>query len=224
MKKWLKKIGLVRYLYSRYVAGLPFNFYTKKISGANNKIKIDAQIIWRSSIYVSGENNSICIDDSSLIRKLHIRIVGDNNHIYIGNGCYVKEGIIWIEGDRNTCNIGHHTTIESAEFYLTEKNTTINSGDDCMLADTIIFRTGDSHSILDVNDNILNPAGNISIGDHVWIGQGVTVLKNSAVGPGCVIGTRSVVNKEFKEGNLIIAGIPAKEVKAGIRWVRERLA
>lgn len=223
MKGWLIKNGLVRYIYSRCVAGLPIDFYMKKISGINNRVKINTQIIWRSSIYIKGENNCIFIDGSILIRKLSIKIIGNNNNIYIGNGCQIKNGIIWIEGDKNTCKIGRNTTIESAEFYLTEKNTTIDIGHDCMFAKTIIFRTGDSHTILDNNDNILNPAGNITIGNHVWIGQGVTLLKNSTVGQGSIVGTCSVVNKEFKEENIIIAGVPAKKVKSGIRWIRERL-
>lgn len=224
MKSWLKKIAVVRNLYGRYVAGIPFDFYTKKVSGFNNQVRVDAQIIWRSSISINGSNNRVTIANSKLIRKLHIKIVGDNNHVHIGNDCQIKEGVIWIEGESNTCSIGHQTTIEAAELYLTEKRTKIEIGNDCMLADSIIFRTGDSHSILDMQTNrILNRAGSIVIGNHVWIGQGVTLLKNTFVGGGSVIGTRSLVNKSFEDENIVLAGVPAKKVKSGIRWVRERL-
>lgn len=86
-----------------------------------------------------------------------------------------------------------------------------------MLADSITLRTGDSHSILDMQSNcILNPAGNILIGDHVWIGRRVTLLKNTSVNNGSVIGTRSLVNKSFEEKNIILAGIPARKVKSNI--------
>jgi acetyltransferase-like isoleucine patch superfamily enzyme len=224
MRGLLKNIPIMKNLYQRYLVGIPFNLYTKTISGLNNQVRVNANIIWRLSIHINGLNNTVTIANAKLIRNLHIEIIGDNNNIYIGNDCQIKKGVVWIEGDSNICMIGSQTTIESAELYLTEKYTKIEIGNDCMLADSIVFRTGDSHSILDMQTNrVLNRAGNIVIGDHVWIGQGVTLLKNSVVQNGTVIGTRSLVNKSFEDTNIILAGVPAKIVMSEIRWVRERL-
>jgi acetyltransferase-like isoleucine patch superfamily enzyme len=224
VKRWLKEFAFARNLQSKFTAKIPFNFYTKKLSGLGNRIQIDAQIIWNSSIRINGSNNRVTIAASKSIRKLRIKIIGNDNTIHIGEDCQIKQGVVWIEGDGNSCRIGRQTTIEAAEFFLTEKFTKIELGDDCMLGDSIVFRTGDSHSILDAQTGrVLNPAGNIIIGDHVWIGQGVTLLKNVAIGSGAVIGTRSLVNKPFVEENLVIAGIPARKIRSGVRWIRERL-
>lgn len=183
MKSWLKKFSFVRNIHKRWISKTPFNFCTRKVKGFCNQINVDAQVIWRSSIHINGSNNSVTINNAKLISKLNISVVGDNNNVIIGLGCQIKECIILIEGNSNTCQIGNQTTIEAAELYLTENNTTIAIGNDCMLADSIVFRTGDSHSILDIQTGcILNPAGDITIGDHVWIGQGVTFLCRSRFG------------------------------------------
>ena len=224
MKGVLKNFAFLRNLYGRYLERIPFNFYTKKIYGLNNRVQIDAKIIWRSSISINGSNNMVTIANAKLITKLKIKIIGNENNVYIGNDVQIKEGVIWIEGDSNECSIGNKTTIEASDFYLTEEYTKIEIGIDCMMADSIVFRTGDSHSILEMQTNrLLNRAGTIVIGDHVWIGQGVTMLKNSFVGAGSVIGTRSIVNKSFDDENIILAGVPAKKIRSGVRWVRERL-
>ena len=44
------------------------------------------------------------------------------------------------------------------------------------------------------------------------------VLKNSEIKDNSVIGANAVVAKKFKEGNVIIAGNPAKILKKNINW------
>ena len=67
---------------------------------------------------------------------------------------------------------------------------------------------------------LLNPDSDIEIGNHVWVGQDVTILKNTKIGNNCVIGAGSLVNKNFIENNVVIAGNPAKIVKYDINWDR----
>ena len=224
MKKWLKRFHFIHNLHSRYILKIPFNWCKKKIVGQDNSVDFSSSIVWKSSINIEGSNNKILLKGSKLIQNLSIKIIGDNNLISIGENCWLKNSVIWIEGNGNICQLGKGTTIESAELFLTEQNTTIEIGEDCMLSDSIVFRTGDSHSILDIDtgERINNP-GDIFISNHVWIGQGVTVLKNTFIGSGSVIGTRSVVNKRFEDENIIIAGVPSRKVKSNVKWTRERL-
>jgi serine O-acetyltransferase len=51
------------------------------------------------------------------------------------------------------------------------------------------------------------------IGDNVYIGPGVKFVKPCIIGDNVAIGANSVVTSSFSEGNVIIAGIPAKIVK-----------
>ncbi|GEM_PF-1230138 len=54
--------------------------------------------------------------------------------------------------------------------------------------------------------------GEIIIGNNVWIGRNVTILKGAKIGDNCVIATGSIVTKEIP-ANCVAAGIPAKPVK-----------
>ena len=54
--------------------------------------------------------------------------------------------------------------------------------------------------------------GEIVIGNNVWIGRNVTILKGAKIGDNCVIATGSIVTKEIPS-NCVAAGIPAKAVK-----------
>ena len=58
----------------------------------------------------------------------------------------------------------------------------------------------------------------IVIGNHVWIGSGVKILKGVKIGDNNVIAGSSVVTKSFDEQNVLIAGNPAKIIKREISW------
>ena len=170
-----------------------------------------------------GSNNSVHIENSRFLRNLEIRILGDDNHVFIGNSTWIKNSQILIEGNSNFCSIGAECTMEGVDIFLTEDHTKVIIGEDCMFSDLIVMRTGDSHSIYDLSTKKrLNKSSNIEIGSHVWIAQGVTVLKRSIVPNGSVVAAKSLVNKKFDESNIVIAGIPAEKVKSDIFWSRSR--
>ena len=93
-----------------------------------------------------------------------------------------------------------------------------------MFSNKIQLRTSDSHSILDGNAKRINPGGDIEIGNHVWIGNEVVVLKGSVIPENCIVGARSIVTSSLRATpNSMIAGIPAKVLKTNINWKRERI-
>lgn len=63
----------------------------------------------------------------------------------------------------------------------------------------------------------------VYIGDHVWCGNSVILLKGSKISNDSVIATGSVVCGITSEPNSIIGGNPAKVIKKGISWKRERI-
>ena len=84
--------------------------------------------------------------------------------------------------------------------------------------DTVIWST-DGHAIIKNNEmQAYNTTRPIVIDDKVWVGQGVTICKGTHISSNSVVGISSVVTKSFDEGNVILAGNPAKIVKTGIRW------
>src|SRR5699024_3038007 len=82
------------------------------------------------------------------------------------------------------------------------------------------IRNSDVHLIYDENNNRINYSKNIIIGDHVWVGQNVSILKGSYVGSGSVIGLGSVITKKITS-NDIYAGNPCKRVRENIIWNRQ---
>lgn len=51
------------------------------------------------------------------------------------------------------------------------------------------------------------------IGNDVYIGPGAVIYGDIIIADGCYIGANAVVNKSFLNPNMIIAGIPARELK-----------
>lgn len=51
-----------------------------------------------------------------------------------------------------------------------------------------------------------------TLGDDVYIAPGVKIFGSIYIGNGVVIGANAVVNKDFEEDNVTIAGIPAMKI------------
>ena len=56
-----------------------------------------------------------------------------------------------------------------------------------------------------------NTVAPVNIGNDVWLGANVTVLKGSDIGDGAVIGAKALVKGKIGT-NRIAVGIPAKEI------------
>jgi len=92
----------------------------------------------------------------------------------------------------------------------------IRVGNGCAISWGCQFLDEDFHEIhYDGKTSKPNP---IEIGDRVWIGCNVTVLKGTKIPDGCVVASGSVVRSVFKTKNALIAGNPARVVKEGISW------
>ena len=140
----------------------------------------------------------------------------------IGENVVIKGGELWLEDNATKITIGSFTTIEKAHIAATEDNSEINIGMDCMIANDVEIRTGDSHSIVNEKNFRMNPAQNVRIGNHVWIGNRSAILKGVELGDSCIVGFGSVVTKSFEPKSLI-AGIPAEVLKNDTNWLRTRI-
>lgn len=196
---------------------------SSKIKGNSNTIDVDDALLNNVSILVQGDNNHIRIGKGTKVTNVQIKIYGSGHTLIIGENCKIKSGTFWFEDESCFISVGDKTTIEDAEIAVTEPDSSITLGDDCMLSAGIDIRNGDSHSILDLQTNQrVNFAKDIFIGNHVWIGAGVQVLKGVNIGSNSIIGTRSLVTKSVPE-NSVATGLPAKVIKENVTWSRERI-
>lgn len=88
----------------------------------------------------------------------------------------------------------------------------IKIGDNCAISQNCVIRDSDVHQI----QGVINHSP-ISIGNHVWIGTNVIILKGVTIGDNCVIGAGSVVTRNIPK-NSVAAGNPAKVIKENIVW------
>ena len=200
------------------------------INGNNNIVKLGNNIQmygndnWQS-IHIDGSNNKIVIEDNTALRSLKIFIWGDNNIVHIGKDCSITLTGIHMEQSDNCCIISDKTTTHGrdnkiVQFELDEA-TTIFIDKDCMISNDVVFRSSDSHSVLNENGQRTNFAKNIKIGKHCWIGMRSMIMKGVSLSDNCIVGAGSILTKSFSESNVVIAGLPAKIVKQKVNWDRK---
>jgi hypothetical protein len=94
----------------------------------------------------------------------------------------------------------------------------ISFGPGCLLSWDVLIMDQDFHPIYDRSSILQNPAAGICLGSRVWIGCRALVLKGVSIGDDTVIAATSTVVHSFRGQNQILAGSPARIVKAGITW------
>lgn len=160
---------------------------------------------------------------NSFFRNCVFYIYGDNNIVSIGQDSYAKNAEFYVEDSNNSIMIGNKTSLCGKVHLAAIEGTKIEIGDECLFSSEIVFRTGDSHSLLNLNGDRINYSRDIVIGNKVWIGHRVLVNKGVSIPDNCMIGTGAVVTKKFEKQNVVIAGVPAKIVKEEVKWISKRI-
>ena len=119
-------------------------------------------------------------------------VLWGNGTIKIGQGTHIGE-YSWIHSSpEGGVNFGNNVNV-AAFLYLIDTDHGTKLGGGTMMTQPLISKK-------------------ITIGNDVWIGARVTILKGVKIADGCVLGACSCVTKSFPE-NSIIAGVPAKLIK-----------
>ena len=181
----------------------------------NNKI-IGTPTIINSDIKFKGNNNILYCEQGVTIKNSYINFKGDNAVVYLSSNRHtyyfqvtIYNNSVLYFGENNYMNKQLHIILSE------QKNVVI--GDECLFAIGAWIRTSDPHIIYDSDSRYrINPSKSVFIGDHVWCGQEVLLLKGSKVGSGCIIGGRSVVSGKELLSNTIYAGNPVKKIRSNI--------
>ena len=191
------------------------------VKGYGHLLKVHQARLIRSKINVSGENNTLVIDSGTRLIDSVIDISGSGHVVRIGCNCILGRMTLVLQSSSCIVGIGSCTTSASVSIYLGEPALSLRVGRDCMISHRVEILCGDSHSLDDLATGVrLNPAKNIVIGDHVWLGAESAVLKGSSIGDHSTIGFRSVVTNQIPSHSLA-AGIPARVIRSGVTWTRD---
>lgn len=220
IKEFLKVHPIILNLTAAFYSIVMFS--RKKRKGKRNSVKTKGVFSKRCLIHIQGNDNVLEIEPLTRLDKCRIFVKGSHNHIHIGKECTFNELEIWIEDDGNVVEMGNNTWVTGKSHFAVTEGTKLKIGDRCLFSEEIMIRTGDSHSVLDDLGGRINNAKSVEIGNHVWIGYRVSILKGTYIGENSVVGTGAVVTGNFGE-KIVLAGVPARTIKANITWDSERI-
>lgn len=151
-------------------------------------------IRWKHSKF---ENSILKIDKHASL------IINGNFEFYTGATVIVNENAILEIGS------GYANTDVTINCF-----NRIEIGKHVAISEKVMIRDSDNHII---DNNIDKSSKPIIIGNHVWIGMGVIILKGVTIGDGAVIAAGSVVTKSVPE-KCLVGGVPAKIIRNNIEW------
>lgn len=171
--------------------------------GAESKVVLLGNLLVNSW---GGSNipSSISCADGAVLKISGDFEIGPNVHIEIA-----REANLTLGGKKNSSASG----ITCNSRIMIEKSLTI--GHDCIIAWDVYISDSNWHEISGIERS--SP---VSIGEHVWISHGVSVLKGAVIPSGCIVGAKSLVTGAFCEEKSLIAGVPAKVVRSAVEWTR----
>ena len=185
------------------------------------------------------ENGNMIYGDLSKQANLKLDFKGKNNIIFFAGGskniniCFYGNNALAFIGN-NTIILGQQTAMSSDSVLFVDDNSSFGGvtirpfeakniifGRDCMFSWSTVVTSTDHHLIMDCNtNNRVNYSKSVYIGDHVWCGMEATIYKGSFIASGAIIGTKSLATKVYYS-NTANAGIPAKEIKNELFWLRD---
>ena len=133
-------------------------------------------------------------------------IINGSFALYQGASIYVgKDATLYIKGN----SFLNTNTVLNCFSY-------IEVGEGTMISDDVRIQDSDNHNIV-INGIEKESTKPIIIGDKVWVGKNVLILKGVTIGDGAIIAAGSVVVKDVPSKTLV-AGNPAKVIKENVEW------
>ncbi|GLX86649.1 acetyltransferase [Thalassotalea loyana] len=184
-------------------------YYKIKYRG---KLKIGSFVtLSRNITFIIDEGSQIVIGDNSIVRDFVELRATKNTCLNIGSNCKLDRLVRIIATNGNDINIGRNTRIGIGSVLNGGEKIVI--GENCLISGYVYLQTSMHNHKL--NTEIINSGytyGPITIHQDSWIGVHAVIFPSVTLGRRTVVGSNSVVNKNFTK-NSIIGGIPAKELK-----------
>ena len=190
---FLKNVNIIDFFYLNYFCESVIRTDHYKLIPYKNSV-ID--ISKNAKIYIRGGDIEIGCD---LLKKskAETRVRLRENAIWSSkNGCKISYGTTLEILDNAILNSGYFTVNCNSVIVVAKK---MYLGQDVMIGRNAVLYDSDFHQMLDKKGKTLNPASQVKVGSHVWIGANSTILKGTMIGQNSVIGANAVVNGEVPE-------------------------
>lgn len=147
----------------------------------------------RTTVYFSGSNNAIMLEDLSNVQRLDIACI--------------KQSKVSLAAPKSVRGLS----------IAASHNAKVNVGKECLIAGDVLLYASNVHAVYDVQDGTRRQRSNIEIGRHVWLGQGTRILTGARVGQGSIIGAYSVLAGKISN-NCAAAGNPCRTTTENVCW------
>ncbi len=142
-----------------------------------------------------------------LLKKIYYRLIGHPE---------LESGESYVEWMRNRgIRVGKGTKVIDPKNIKvdTTRPELITIGENVLLHEGTVLMTHDyaSRAFVNRDAEFIPSHGRINIGNNVWLGRGVTILKNVTIGDNVIIGLGSVVSKSIPSNSVAI-GSPARVI------------
>lgn len=188
-----------------------------KFASLRGKLHLDVDCITRGMIQFG------CKEENIIATNEPTRISLDGKLVFKGKSKFghAIQLLVWdngklVIGDNNW--MGSFTKLVVFRYMDIGRN--FLASWECQLFDT------NFHFIEEcTKGNVSDPNGNVVIGENVWLGNRVTILKNTIIPDNCIIAAGSICNKDYSINcpiGSVIGGVPAKFIKAGFKYINDK--
>lgn len=192
------------------------------LAGPGHQVQRHNAILRHTRIEILGRDCRLVIGAGARLWDCSITLAGDGAELVIGADCRLQQSRLCVEDRGSRLSLGARTSLIGSTL-VSQEGRLLAVGEDCMFALRADVRNSDGHAIYDQHANRLNPARDVVVGAHVWLGLGACVAHGARIGDGAVIGALALVTGEIPPA-CVAFGVPAQPRRAGIRWDRARSA
>lgn len=189
----------------------------------NNQIIGNFRLI-NSKIIFKGKNNIFFCEPGVTLKNSSLYFNGDNSIVFLGTSIFEYKLKSYIHNNSVLFIDRSNYINKEIEITLSEEKHCV-IGRDGIYSYGIIINNSDQHIIYDVDSKQrINHGQSIFLGDHVWCGHDVIILKGTQVDSGSIIGCGSVLSKKKITSNSMWAGNPAKKIRNNKFWNGDYIA
>jgi len=193
-----------------------------RAQGHGHDVRRHNAILRNTRIEIYGTGCRLVIGPGARLWDCSLTLAGDGVELFIGANCRLRQARLCVEDRGSRLSIGAQTSIIGATL-VSQEGRLLQLGEDCMLAQHSDLRNSDSHAIYDHHGARINPAQDVVLGNHVWLGLGSSISGGARIGDGAVIGALALVTGEIPPA-CVAFGVPAVPRRSAIRWDRSRAA